>query len=266
MPRIVPSEVVRAIDEWCPWAKDRNTALSKRTEARFIGLNILPGLVEMLTHVPEELLIIETSEAGAFLMARAALSHESQLLASGVRKDWVQWPVLGQRDCVEIVRTALSKCRDEAVSTSGTELKFLKDPDLETTLQTDLGSVERTLANGEWKAATVISGLIIEALLLWAVEQHEEKDIEVAIRQALGEKKLSKDRDRWDLFELTEVAHGLMEISDDTLGIVGPSRKFRDAIHPGRVRRIGIQCDRSTAYAAYGAVLNVVRELSTKHQ
>jgi len=78
--------------------------------------------------------------------------------------------MLGARDSIQIVRTALSKCQDEALSSSAAELKFLKNPDLEMVLGTDLGSVERALANGEWKAATVIGGSVIEALLLWAID------------------------------------------------------------------------------------------------
>jgi hypothetical protein len=171
------------------------------------------------------------------------------------------------RDCVEIVRTALSKCRDEAVSTSGAKWGFLDDPALETTLLNDLSSVERALANGEWKAATVISGSIIEALLLWAVNQHQPK-IENAIQAALSEKKLldrpHKNPDKWDLHELTEVAYQLNEILEDTVCIVRPSRHFRNVIHPGKVRRTGIECDAGMAHTTYGAVCNVARDLSTR--
>jgi hypothetical protein len=246
-----------------------NQALAKRNEARFIGPNILPGLVEMLAYIPEELLNFKTIEASDFLMARAALSREKELLSSGARKDSVEWPSLDNHDCVEIVRTALSECEDEAISTSGTVLNFLEDPDLEKTLQTDFGSVESAIPNGEWKAATVISGSIIEALLLWAVERHQPQEIEVAIQKALTDKQLSQkpnpDPSWWHLPELIEIAYGLGEITDDTLCSARPSKNFRNAIHPGRVMRTGIQCDRGMAYTTYGATLNVVRDLSAKY-
>jgi hypothetical protein len=276
MARIVPSEVVRVIDRFLPWAKKPYTenffSSTERSNSSFSGMNILPGLIEMLNHVPEGLVILEPSEVSVFLMAWAALSGEFQLLISGQRRDAIVWPVLDingtQRDCVEIVRTALRQCDDEAVSISGTKLEFLKDSDLETILQTDLGSVERALANGEWKAATVIAGSIIEALLLWAIKKREASDIEAAIQEALSEKKLSdrphKNRDKWNLHELIEVAHQLEEISKDTLGIVRPSKNFRNAIHPGKVNRTGIRCDRGMAYTTYSAVLNIAGDLSRR--
>lgn len=172
-------------------------------------------------------------------------------------------------DCIQIVRTALSKCPDEALSSSAAELKFLKNANLEMILQTDLGSVERALANGEWKAATVIAGSIIEALLLWVIDQRSPSDVTTAIGDALRAKVLSRNPDpdhaKWDLFELIAVAHELKEIGDDTYGSVQPSRRFRNAIHPGVVQRTGFTCDRGMAHTTYGAVFNVVCELSAKH-
>jgi hypothetical protein len=271
MRRLVPTDVIGAIDQWFPWARNWSMAVQSnaRTQARFVGVSRLPGLVEMMDQVPDELLTLESAEAGAFLMAKAALRHEAQLLASGARKDAVEWPILGERDCVEIVRTALSKCRDEALSASGVELKFLKDSDLETTLRIDLGSVERALSNSEWKAATVISGSVIEALLLWAVDQCPLPDVSTAIQSAINANKLSKapkpKHDRWELHELIEIAHELKQIGDDTLSSVRPSRNFRNAIHLGRVQRTGIQCDRGMAHTAYGAVFNVIRELAANY-
>lgn len=82
--------------------------------------------------------------------------------------------MLKERDCVEIVRSALAKCLDEGPATVASSLVFIKgasDTALRVALQTDLGSVERALSNGEWKAATVVAGSIIEALLLWAINQ-----------------------------------------------------------------------------------------------
>lgn len=271
MPRKVPTQIVNLIDQYFPWAKDykvSNESNTKRSDARFAGVTRLPGLVENLDQIPDELIVLGQKDAGEFLMAHAALRHEVQVLAREAR-DGVNWPMLDQRDCVEIVRTCLSKCRDEALSVAaGAELTFLKDADLARTLAMDVGSVELALANGEWKAATVIGGSVIEALLLWAIGQRSAA-VSAAVTGALSAGKLKakpdSDPNRWLFFELIEVAHQLNEITDDTLNSVNPSRNFRNAIHPGRAQRTGIQCDRGMAHTTYGAVFNVIRDLTAKH-
>jgi len=270
MPRKVPSQIINLIDLYFPWAKDweLGSKVQERDAARFAAVTWLPGLVENLDQVPDELIVLEQEEAAEYLMAHAALRQERQILGMG-RKESVDFPMLKQRDCIEIVRAALDKCPDEPSAASGMELKFLKDADLENALSTDLGSIERALSNSEWKAATVIGGSVIEALLLWAVDLYTDVDISAAIARALAAKTLTrqphKDRDRWELFELIEVGHELKEIGDDTRSCAHPSRSFRNAIHPGRVQRTGFQCDRGMAHTTYGAVFNVIRELSAKN-
>jgi hypothetical protein len=48
---------------------------------------------------------------------------------------------------------------------------FLNDPDLAEALRADIATASSALRNGEWKAATVLSGSVIEALLLWALQK-----------------------------------------------------------------------------------------------
>jgi hypothetical protein len=55
-------------------------------------------------------------------------------------------------------------------SPNTTDPAFISDADLRTDLRQDLGEVNRPLHNGEWKGATVPAGLIVEALLLWALQ------------------------------------------------------------------------------------------------
>ncbi len=57
----------------------------------------------------------------------------------------------------------------------------------------------------------------------------------------------------------------LKEISADTANTVRPGKNFRNLIHPGLVQRKGVQCDRGTAHTTYGAIFNVVRDLTANH-
>ncbi len=213
MSRIVPSQVIAIIDKYLPWAKDWSLSQSQaqqRQQAGHAAVSWLSGFVDLLEQIPDELLILDTNETSEFLMARAALRKEAEIVIRG--QGPVEWPMLRQRDCVEIVRTALDKCPDQAPSTSGGGLTFIKDNDWRTSLLTDLGEVERALANGEWKSATVIGGSILESLFLWAVKERSA-DVETAIASAQENKALSKrpsgPPEKWDLHELIETSREL---------------------------------------------------------
>jgi len=81
---------------------------------------------------------------------------------------------------------------------------------LRTDLRCDIGAIDRALSNGEWKAATVLAGSVIEALLLWALQQRLPADITTAVTTLRNSGELTRQPDpnleRWDLHEYTEVA------------------------------------------------------------
>lgn len=84
MPRVVPSEVVRTIDEHFYWAKDFQSGklVAQRSQAVFEAVSRLPGIVAMIEDVPDELLVLTAKDASDFLMARAALQREVQQTGS----------------------------------------------------------------------------------------------------------------------------------------------------------------------------------------
>jgi hypothetical protein len=265
MPRIVPSQVVATIDKYLPWAKDSRGSTEgneRRARASQAAVYWLSGIVNLLDQVPDELLIFKTVEASEFLLARTALRRAAELVVPDHRT--VKWPMLHEHDCVQIVRTALKESPDQAPSTSGGGLTFITDSDWRNSLLTDLGEVERALANSEWKSATVLGGSILESLLLWAVNKRSA-DVPAAKASAVKKNLLrqlpSGPPEKWDLYELSEIAFELKEITENTVNTVRPGRHFRNLIHPGLAQRTGDRCDRGIAYTTYGAIFNVVRDL-----
>jgi hypothetical protein len=270
--RVVPSELVVMIDKHLPWAKSWSLALKAlegdaREQFGHVAVSWLCGFVELLKQIPDTLLILDTQESSEFLISRDALRRAAELAVPG--EGPVRWPMLGERDCVEIIRTALAKCPDEAPSTSGGGLTFIKDADWRTSLLTDMAEVERALANSEWKSATVIGGSILESLLLWAVNERSA-DVLAAISSAISKGSLTAKPpaapEDWYLYQLIEISLELKEITPDTANTVRPGKSFRNLIHPGRTQRLGVRCDRGTAYTTYGAIFNVVRDLTAKHR
>ena len=129
-----------------------------------------------------------------------------------------------------------------------------------------MGAINRAVAHAEWKAATVLAGAAIEALLLWrlAAQPPTNAQINAAISSVVTNGNLRKqpdsDRERWSLSEFVEVARELKIIKDKTVSAARLCNSYRNLIHPGRALRLGEQCNRGTALLAVAALELVVSD------
>jgi hypothetical protein len=261
MRRVVPSEVVRLIES-LPATRQDYVRLND------IGAPTLSSILDLVDHIPSELLTMDIQAFASLLYAKALIKNTLATWRAnqnaGHRLEEVtfhptQSPLLHIRD-------ALLRCPDESPAPATSELKFIADPDLRTNLRNDVGAINRALANGEWKAATVLAGSAIEALLLWSLQQRPPADITTAIAALRKSGELTRQPDpnleRWDLHEFTEVAANLAIIKVDTATETRLAREFRNLIHPGRAQRLRQKCDRGTALSSVAALDHVVRDLS----
>jgi len=115
----------------------------------------------------------------------------------------------------------------------------------------------------------VLAGSAIEALLLWALHQHEQQHPgtrQTAVTALITNGTLNApphtNLERWDLHEYARIAAHLGLIEPETFTLCDLARNFRNLIHPGRAARLGQNCDRSTALAALAAVEAVARDLT----
>ncbi len=175
-------------------------------------------------------------------------------------------PRLRQLSPVTLIRQALASCPDEAPSVGTAELIFIADKELRESLRRDIGAVNSALSNGEWKAATVLAGSVVEALLLWSLHQCPLTNVTSAAEELVTAKTLkrkpSANLEDWFLPELIEVATHLNVIKDDTAVQTRLAKDYRNLIHPGRTQRLGQICDRGTALAAVAALERVVTDIS----
>jgi hypothetical protein len=160
----------------------------------------------------------------------------------------------------------MSQCPDEAPAPATSELKFITDPALRENLRNDIGAVERALSNGEWKAATVLAGSAIEALLLWDLQNRRLAQVPAATAKlvANGTFKAAPptNLDEWTLHHYTEVAAELGIIEPATAIETRLAKGFRNLIHPGRAQRLGQKYDRGIALSSVAALDHIVRDLS----
>lgn len=167
----------------------------------------------------------------------------------------------------------LSKCPDQFPSPETTELSFMEPDDFRKNLRLDMSAANRALANSEWKAATVLAGSVVEALLLWAIQRRSSDEVGQAVERLrqrdephTGKKivgrKPDHDLTKWDLHEYVEVAAELRVITVETAAQIRLAKDFRNLIHPGRALRLARTCDRGTALSAVAAIEHVVRDLT----
>jgi hypothetical protein len=270
MPRVVPSDVVKAIDRMFPGVKDRPTDIPNMSPEWVPSLTALADLAEA---VPDELLYVldptqyaDLRAGVAFLRGAAGVFHSPRTPAA------IPLRLHGyDRHPVAIVRDAMLLCPDEAPDPHTTELSFITDAALRKSIRLDISAAHSGLSQAEWKGATVLAGAAIEALLLWALQEHETKYVgarAAAIATLRGSPTPTLTREpnanieRWGLHEYLEVAAHLGIIRSDTATLVRLAKDFRNLIHPGRAARTGQQCDKPTAHGALAAVLAVARDLT----
>lgn len=258
MARVMPSQVVQTIDQIFPHAAQnaRGTPLSAHSASLF-------GILTLLKDVPEELIILSSADYADLVLAQSTI--EDMVLHWRERGVVMPPPQVNGYDAITVIRRALAKCPDEYPPSATTELSFINDEPLRENIRRDLGAVERALNNAEWKAATVLAGATIEALLYWRLKEPSTDAAEVnnAVNALTGIRKRPFSQiDYWDLDQFIEVAAHLDLLQPDTSGAARLAKNFRNLIHPGRADRLDQTCDRPTAYTAVGALGHVIRDLT----
>jgi hypothetical protein len=274
MRRTSPANVVKTIEGHFPWTcGDWRSQVSSRQNTLALATVMLPGILEMIDRIPEDLLLFDPATDSLFTMSVSAL--RKNLLDASSSPDRFVWPMFpppGQNnheDCLVMVKRILEHCPEEAPSKSTKGLNFITDDATREALLIDLGSAETALRNSEWKAATVLSGSVVEAMLLWVLKQKPTTDISAAIDalgaagKALNPKPPAKDLTGygWALHAYVEVAAELKILTAKTIDCCRNAKFYRNLIHPAVAERSQIVSGPGSAHVAIGAAYEVIREL-----
>jgi hypothetical protein len=147
------------------------------------------------------------------------------------------------------------------------QLLFINDAEVRENILRDVGATYRALNNNEWKAATVLGGATIEALLHWRLTQPTPTSTEISaavskLKAAMPKSNFPSSQDDWVLFHFIAVADALKLIKANTAKAADLARDFRNLIHPGVAVRKNQPCDKATAHSAIAALEHVIRDLS----
>jgi hypothetical protein len=223
-------------------------------------LQKLKFLLDMLSNVDERILF-------ATLSPEQSLDWRRRLAAiqSAVRRWQSHGGGIFEVQGIVVIYRLLKSCPDEIVPLAQARLTFIVDPKLQSSIARDCASLDALVLDEEWKAATVIGGSVVEALLLDAL-LHGGSAVKAnaaeTSRVANGERGWSKGPlERWDLWKLIAVARELGLIDSKVANVCDGVRDFRNLIHAGR-ERAEAPCDKGTALAAAAAVENLLAVFS----
>lgn len=210
MPLVVPSQVVGVIDQFYGWAKDFKPGTGGDLPPEHSSR--MQAILYLIAEIPQNLLDISADDYGTLLIAKSDI--EGVIAKNLARGGSNYFPF----HVVVNIRRVLAECPDEFPPVATADLAFIPDADLRASIRGDMGAADRAFANAEWKAATVLAGSAIEALLLWAITGGPKADVQAASAAiiATGKRAPHSDPNRWDLVEYATGAHELGIVTQET--------------------------------------------------
>ena len=277
MRRTLPKDVVRTIESTFSWTRgDWRKEVTNRENARGIAPVTMPGILEMIDRIPEDLMVFDSATDSLFTMALAALrANVAGASTSEIGFQWPAFPLPGRtehEDCLVMVKNILAGCPEDVPSSATEGMTFISDAELRQSLLVDLGSAERLLNTGEWKACTVLSGSIIEALLLWVLQRHSAPEIAAAIASVDASKQIHRSAPpdnltdgAWRFHDYIHVAAELQEIQNPLYSRCVDAKDYRNLIHPAVAERRNAACDRGTSHITIGTVYALIKKLEQSY-
>ena len=127
---------------------------------------------------------------------------------------------------------------------------FITDQKFRTSLAGDYAELLKSLESGAWKAAHVLSGSVVEALLI---------DFLISMDY---EKKSGKNPLELDLSKAVDACRKEGALSDRASALATVIRGYRNLIHPGRMIRLNERVDKNSAAIAKALVDMVISEIA----
>lgn len=253
MTRVTPSVVVAFIDRMFPRIAEWTVAQSQGANLGSSFAVGLGALIELVEQVPSELMPADAERYAELISSVAAIRTQIGTWQSrGQVGDLGYRTELGDLHPVSLIHRALAGVPDDLPSAETATISFIDDPVLKAALRLDISWASSALRNREWKAATVLAGSVIEALLLWELQRPHHEPIPKIRNGSL---------DDWYLSDYIKAAKKLRCVKNETITDVEKAQNYRNLIHPGASVRRGQACDLGTAHFAIGALDHVIRDL-----
>jgi len=264
MPQVVPSQVVEIVDQLFPAARKQREDSSIKWSISRSNQHELAAVVDLVEKIRPELITVGSKRYADLILA---INVVKAALPSWQHRDYMIDSIAGYSDLnpVTLILDALLKCPDEGVTEETSGLEFISDLNFRTSLRQDISSANKAFTNGEWKAATILAGATIEALMLCVLQPIDSAKVNKVVAELVSEQLLKKspgkDLTKWPLRPLIEVAFRIGLISEETTIQARLAKDFRNLIHPGASMRKQLVCNRGTALSALAALEHTLVDL-----
>jgi hypothetical protein len=234
MPRVLPSQVVQAIDSM--FGPSRHE-LDGRAVTHLYRAEV-HALLTLLDEVPSELIDLPSAEYLEYARCRGVLATSLAMWGAGALTPARD---VGGKDVVERVRRLMKRCQDK-LPPPEPELPFITDTDVRLGIDDRIHAAWTDFNAREWMGATVLAAVALEALLLWALKQASLADASKG------------NLDKLLLHELIDIALKNRLIDESTAQHARLAKDARNLLHPGKALRSGEACNKTTALTALAAV------------
>lgn len=257
MQRAVPTQVVGYLVKRFTKPEDFHHSIIQS------HIGAVAGFLELYDQLPSELIRLSADDFAELVASVGTVRYGTDQFRRGNSPDCLIPVGRALRRAWELIATL----KDEAPSVVH-DLSFIGDPVLQEMIGLDIAAIAVDLQAGEWKGATILSGSCSEALLLYGLQTREQSSsgtVAAAVGAIAWPNRSPNPADlidrSWDLFSYATTAHRLGLISDLTKGELEPAREYRNLIHPAKVMREKVRCDRGTAFVGAGALEHVLSDL-----
>jgi hypothetical protein len=274
MPKVVPSQIVEYIDRRCPAAIKQLAGQEKSFSIGYNGQGLINTIIHLIDQLPSSLMPFTGDELISFLEAYHELKSGVAIWNSGSGGHYEITKIKdGSRlNPITVIRDKLSKCPDQGLTNPDSRLTFIADQSFAEIISLDISFVNEALTNAEWKAATVLAGSVIEAVLLYSIKKLRdqvtscfnsaiEKTTQESVIGKPLDRKPSGNPDEWNLSQYIIVAFAANLITENTAKECLLSKDYRNLIHQGASERKKQRCDRGTAHLAIAAMEHVINDL-----
>lgn len=161
MPRILPSQAVKSIEQLFPESvkpQGRNIEVSGMPNITFK----FQAVLDLVDQIPPELITLTDEDYVIFSASVSALQWGLNHPRQGTRGlEVLLFPIIefGKTNPIALIFDMLGKCPDEFPSANTSELTFIGDVDFRHSLRNDLSAISRALAIANGKRQRFLLGL-----------------------------------------------------------------------------------------------------------
>lgn len=147
---------------------------------------------------------------------------------------------------------------EDVATAAESDFSFVNDPQLKSIIERNYHEYTINVRNNCDFSILILSGSIVEALLLDILKRDEDK-----AKSAASSSLQKKSIEEWDLFDLIDVAKKLEILDESDQYISGAIRNWRNLIHPGRELRKPAKITPTIADCAKAGLNRIIEQLES---